>query len=87
MTHPSRTLAASTVYPTSSAPSLANAQLSLTELMAQIDWQWGKVIRVTGSGTKTLTGTKSQTLGLDGNTLVIVESMSGHDHFLIVYGQ
>lgn len=77
MTHPSRTLAASTVYPTSSAPSLANAQLSLTELMTQIDWQWGKVIRVTGSGTKTLTGTKSQTLGLDGNTLVIVESMSG----------
>ena len=69
MTHPSRTLAASTVYPTSSAPSLANAQLSLTELMAQIDWQWGKVIRVIGSGTKTLTGTDSDPLGLDGNKI------------------
>ena len=78
MTHPSRTLAASTVYPTSSAPSLANAQAAMTERDTQLDWLWGKVIRVTGTGTKTLTGTDADTLGLDGNTLIIVESMSGN---------
>ena len=72
MTYPTRTNSPAAAVPTSTEVSEADLQLLLTEMAAQIDWGFGKIVSYTGSGTKSPSAST-----LDGQTVIVCESLSG----------
>ena len=72
MTYPTRTNSPAVAVPTTTEVDEADLQLLLTEMAAQIDWGFGKIVSYTGSGTKSPSAAT-----LDGQTVIVCESLSG----------
>lgn len=81
MPMPVRTQTAAEVFPTGTSPSLADAQTWLAEADAALTWLGGRILRLSTAVHTTsiaLSADESDALGIDGATLVIVDTLTGN---------